>query len=155
MLITTLLCANKRLISNQIISVGWWSHPQTTQLDTEQLKQNNYTFTEHVISLYTTVTTHPAIDIISEHIINKNLYSHTLAVTDMHQLLSFIVDNTYFTYNRNTYKQTSGIPMGSSITGTLAISYIDQLEHRALSIWLSCIFFTRYIDGILILTSSS
>ena len=45
--------------------------------------------------------------------------------------------------------------MGSSMAGILAISYMNQLECRVLSICPSCIFFTRYIDVILMLTSSS
>ena len=126
-----------------------------TQLNTEQLTQNNYAFSLDVISLYTTLTTHPVINIISEHIISKNLYCHKLTATDIHQLLSIIVDNTYFTYNGNTCKEITGLPMGSSVSGILAISYMDQLECWALSIGPSCIFFTRYIDDILMLTSSS
>ena len=45
--------------------------------------------------------------------------------------------------------------MGSSISGILAISLMDQLERRALSICPSYIFFTRYIDDLLMLISSS
>ena len=45
--------------------------------------------------------------------------------------------------------------MGSRTTDMQAISYMDQLERQALSIYPSCIFFTRYIDDILMLTSSS
>ena len=45
--------------------------------------------------------------------------------------------------------------MGSSISGIQAISYMDQLERRALSICPTCIFLTRYIDDLLMLTSSS
>ena len=66
-----------------------------------------------IISLYPTVPAQPAIDIISEHIISRNSYCHKLTATDIYQLLSIRGDNTYFTYNGNTYKQTSGIPMGS------------------------------------------
>ena len=44
--------------------------------------------------------------------------------------------------------------MGSSISGILAITYMDQLERRALDICPSSIFFTRYIDDILMVTSS-
>ena len=126
-----------------------------TQQNTEQLNQNKYAFSLDVISLYTTLPAHSAIDLISEHIISKNLYCHKLAVTNTHQLLSIIVDNTYFSYNGNTYKQTPGLPMGSSNSGILAISYMNQLKRRALSICPPCIFFTRYIDDILMLTSSS
>ena len=85
-----------------------------------------------VIFLYTTVPAHLAIDIISKHIIFKNLYCYRLIATDIHQLFSIIIDNTYFTYNGNTHKQTLGLPMGSSISGIVAISYMDQLERRVL-----------------------
>ena len=44
--------------------------------------------------------------------------------------------------------------MGSSISGILAISYMDRLERRALNICPPDTFFTRYIDDILIVTSS-
>ena len=122
------------------------------QLNIEQLTQNNYSFSLDVMSLYTTVPAHPAIDIISEHIISKNLYCHKLTAIDIHQLLFIIDDNTY---NGNTHKQITGLPMGSSKSDIQAISHMDQLERRALSICLSCIFFTRYRDDILMLTSSS
>ena len=107
---------------------------------------NIKTFKTFKISLYTTV---PA------HIISKNLCCHKLTATDMHQLLSIIVENTYFTYNRNTNQPIRGLPMGSSISGILVISYMDQLERRALSICPKYIFFIRNIDEILMLTSSS
>ena len=80
-----------------------------TQLNTEQLDQN-YAFNLNVMSICTTVPTHPAIDIISEHIITKNLYHHKQTATDIHLLLSIIVENTYFTYNGYTNKQSSGLP---------------------------------------------
>ena len=83
----------------------------------------------YVISLYTTVPADPAIDIISKHNLQELILSQT-----------------------NSHRYT---PMGSSISGILAISYMDQLERRELSIYQSCIFFTRYIDDILMLTSSS
>ena len=45
--------------------------------------------------------------------------------------------------------------MGSSISIILAISYKDQFDRRELSVCPSCILFTKYIDDILMLTSSS
>ena len=44
--------------------------------------------------------------------------------------------------------------MGSSLSGLLGISYMDRLERQALNICRTYAFFTRYIDDILILTSS-
>ena len=86
------------------------------------------------------------------HIRTNNLQ---LTAADINKLLSIIVDNTYFTQNGNTNEQITGLPMGSSTSNILAISYMDQLERRALSICPSCTLFSRYIDNILMLTSSS
>ena len=99
--------------------------------------QNICAFSYDLISLYITVPPYPAIDIISEHMISENLYCQKLTVTDIHQLLSIIVDNTNYTYNGNTYKQTQGLLIGSIISGILAISYMDQLERRAISVYSS------------------
>ena len=76
-----------------------------TQLNTEQLTQNDYAFSLDVIFLFTTVPAHPANDIIWEHIIFKNLYCHKLTATDKHKLLSIIVDNTSLTTEIPTKKK--------------------------------------------------
>ena len=81
------------------------------QQNTEQLTRNNYVFSLYVVSLYTTVPAHPAIDFISEDIITKNLYCHKQTERDIHQLLSIIIGNTYFTYNGNACKQITGLHM--------------------------------------------
>ena len=65
------------------------------QLNSEQLMQNNNTFSLDITSLYTTLPVHPAIDITSEHIISKNLYGKKLTATDIHRLLSTIFENTW------------------------------------------------------------
>ena len=70
-------------------------------------------------------------------------------------VLAIKVDNMYFPYNGITHKEITGLRMGFSISGISTISYIDQIERRALSICPSCLFFTRYIDLILMLTASS
>ena len=57
-----------------------------------------------IVSLYTTAPAHPAIDIISKHIISKNLNYHNLKATDIHQLLSIIVDKTSLTTEIPTNK---------------------------------------------------
>lgn len=43
--------------------------------------------------------------------------------------------------------------MGSSILKLLVITYISHLKYRALSICHPCVFFTGYVDDILMLTS--
>ncbi|XP_014773228.1 uncharacterized protein LOC106871340 [Octopus bimaculoides] len=100
--------------------------------------------------MYTTVPAQSAVSLLTDCIV----HCFGLTAADIHQLLSIIVDNTYFSFHDNIYKQTTGFPMGSSLSCLLAITYMNHLEHRALIICRSCAFFTRYVDDILILTSS-
>lgn len=69
------------------------------------------------------------------------------------ELLAIIVGYIYFQYNGVIYKQTSGLPMGSRLSDLLSITYVDTLKHMAISICLSCSFFFRYDDVILITMS--
>ena len=120
----------------------------------EGIKHNRHAFSLDVVSLYTSVPALPAVNLLTDCITSSNIYCFGLTAADIHKLLTIIVDNTFFNFNNLTYKQTSGLPMGSSLSGLLAITYMDQLERRALNTCRSCVFFTRYVDDILILTSS-
>lgn len=60
----------------------------------------------------------------------------------------------YFQCNAVIYKQTSRLPMRSSIVGLLPITYMDELECTVLNTSRSCISFSWYIEHILIITYS-
>ncbi len=71
-----------------------------------------------------------------------------LARDDIEQLLTVTLSNTYFTFESNIYCQVKGLPMGSSISGILAILFMDRLEKQALTLYQPQIVdpYKRYID---------
>ncbi|XP_052831170.1 uncharacterized protein LOC128250360 [Octopus bimaculoides] len=100
------------------------------------------------------VPAHSTVNLLTDCIIASNIQCFRLTTADIHQPLSIIVDNTYFAFQDHIYKQTPGLPMGHSLSGLLAITYMNHLECLTLNICRSCAFFTRYVDDILILTTS-
>lgn len=133
--------------SNQVIN-------RLNDLPHHLLKLYRYPFSLDVVSLYTSIPAHPAINLMADIIASKNPQCFGITPGDLLQLLRIIVDNTYFTFLQNTFKQVSGLPMGSSLSGILAIAYMDKLERHTLSTCYSYLLFTRYIDDILIITYS-
>jgi len=55
----------------------------------------------------------------------------------------------YFSFNGQVFCQKEGPPMGSSISGILAILFMDKLETIALSSHLSISPYRRYVDNII------
>ena len=43
------------------------------------------------------------------------------------ELLNVTLNNMYFTFEDRIFRQTEGLPMGSSISGILAILFMDKL----------------------------
>ena len=54
----------------------------------------------------------------------------------------------YFSFNGEVFRQKEGLPMGSSISGILAIVFMDRLETIALSSHLSISPYKRYVEDI-------
>ena len=65
---------------------------------------------------------------------------------DILDLLTVTLSNTYFSFNGKQYQQVKGLPMGSSISGFLAILFLDIIEKRALQCFPRCALFARYVD---------
>jgi hypothetical protein len=59
----------------------------------------------------------------------------------------------YFSFNGQVFRQKEGLPMGSSISGILAILFMDRLETIALSSHLSISPYKRYVDDIYLQTT--
>ena len=63
---------------------------------------------------------------------NRHFSLHSLLPSDIIDLLSVTLNNTFFTYNGIIHQQISDLPMGCSVSGVLAIFFLDTLERRAL-----------------------
>ena len=86
-----------------------------------------------------------------ENAVNKlkdhpNLLTIRLSVIAIEELLRVVLHNTYFEFNGQIYKQIKGLPMGSSLSGVLAILFVDKVERIALQSITPRPFFRRYVD---------
>jgi hypothetical protein len=83
---------------------------------------------------------------------NHKTPTYTLTTSDIKTLLECITNNTYFTFEGTWYKQLNGLPMGASISGPLAILYMNKIENQLMSRKPSLSIYARYVDDIFILT---
>ena len=72
----------------------------------------------------------------------------------MTDLLTVTLNNMYFSFNGQVFHQKEGLPMGSSISGILAILFMDNLETMTLSSHLLISPYWRYVDDIYFQTTS-
>jgi len=69
-------------------------------------------------------------------------------------LLSTIMEQNYFQYNKQCYKPQNGTAMGSPISGYLAEIYIQGIEETHIKHWIESkeiIYYKRCMDDIFIL----
>ena len=105
-----------------------------------------------VVSLYTSIPIQEAID----NTVNKIEHSSTyhLSRHDIAELLNVTLHNMYFTFEDRIFRQKEGLPMGSSISGILAILFMDKLERIALSSYRLISPYKRYVDDIYLQTTN-
>ena len=115
------------------------------------LRSHPYPISLDVNTLYTSVPAQEAIQALLEHIDNQRI---VLPLTSRHisAILEVILKNTFFTFNDRTYKQVSGLPMGSSISGLLAITFMSRLENGPLANRRVALY-KRYVDDCCLLTT--
>ena len=110
-----------------------------------------YPISLDVNALYTSVPPGEAIQAVLDHIDNEHV---SLPLNSRHiaAILEVILNNTFFTFNDQTYRQVSGLPMGSSISGLLAITFMNRLENGPLT---NCrvALYKRYVDDCCLLTT--
>ena len=84
-----------------------------------------------VVSLYTSIPIQEAI----VNTVNKIEHSstHHLSNHDIAELLNVTLYNMFFTFEDRIFRQSKGLPMGSSISGILALLFMDKWERIALS----------------------
>jgi hypothetical protein len=103
--------------------------------------------------MYTNIPCLVAANLTIEMAKRFNVDFYGLHDTDIFTLLKLVIDNNFFVFNGSVYKQVSGLPMGSRISGLLANIFIDHLE-SALVPNLPISIYKRYVDDIFILTKN-
>ena len=97
------------------------------------------------VSLYTTIPIQEAITNATDRILNPVLHLSRQDVT---------LNNMYFSFRDQVFRQREGLPMGSSISGILAILFMDKLETIILSSHLMISPYKRYVDDIYLQTTN-
>ena len=88
-----------------------------------------------VTSLFTSVPTDPALNIIEDLLEkDKKLNDRTvLSVQKIIELLGSCLHNTYFSFQNKFYEQVDGVPMGSLVSPIVTNLYIESFERKAVS----------------------
>ena len=103
-----------------------------------------------VVFLYSSIPIQEAITNATDRIHTPILH---LAKQDIIDLLTVTLNNIYFSFNGQVFRQKEGLRMGCSISGILAILFMDRLETIALSSHLSISPYRRYVDDIYLQTT--
>ena len=122
------------------------------QLSNNTKQQNPYPASLDVVALYTSIPPMNAIIVVDDMLMKEHFSYFGITKRHINTLLKCILNSTYFTFKGNIYKQIQGLPMGNSISGTLAILYMNNLESKIfIDNTVSVALYKRYIDDILIL----
>lgn len=78
----------------------------------------------------------------------------TLNRDDINELLTVTLENMYFEFRGEIYRQTDGLPMGASTSAILAILFMDKLETIALRSARLITNYRRYVDDIYFQTTN-
>lgn len=123
-----------------------------SKLEKIRIENNDILVSFDVISLFTNISTHLAIDIIMTQW--EHLKKHTnIPRNKFLEMLKFCLkDNNYFSFDHNIYIQSFGMPMGNPLSPTIADIVLDHiiqktitnLEERGIHIR----FLTKYVDDI-------
>ena len=105
-------------------------------------------------SILVYIHTHPRLEAIDNTVGRIEHSTFHLSRLDVAELLNVTLNNMYFTFEDRIFRQTEGLPMGSSISGILAILFMDKLEQIALSSHRFISPYKRYVDDIYLQTAN-
>lgn len=107
---------------------------QTHQIHARDFNNNNKTLPYQCSLDVVPQSTMLPIQEATHNTVNRNQHTiHQLSNQDVQDLLNATLHNMCFTFENCIFRQTEGLPMGSSISGILAILFTDKLESIMLS----------------------
>lgn len=114
-----------------------------------QLPNNYVVVSFDVVSLYSNIP----LDLVIEVIHNKwnSISNHTnIPEDEFVDLVKFVFDSNYFTYNNTFYSQIFGCPMGSNLSPIIARLVMDYVLDKILStLPFEIPFIKKYVDDII------
>jgi len=125
------------------------SYHLVNQLDGKTLDSQHSLASLDVVSLFTNVPSELVVESIKRRwsLIANNT---KIPIEQFIKALNFIMDSTFFTFNKVMYKQIFGTPMGSPLSPIIADIVMQDLERSAIEkLPFELPFFYRYVDDII------
>jgi len=117
-----------------------------TKIHNTKINDNHLLFTLDITSLYTNIPTQGAIEVVKSTLSkypDKNRPDNFII-----KLLNLILSRNDFSFNGNTYTQSSGLNMGSHFSPTVAILYMNYFEDTFFRCNHKPLLWLRYIDDV-------
>ena len=96
-------------------------------MDADRRRIFCYPFSLNVVLLHTKVPPQEAIKIVKRRIKDERTNLFGMTPCHVEALLDVILKNTYFVFGDEVFKQVAGLPIGNSISGFLAILFMDWI----------------------------
>ena len=139
-----------RLLSPFLSSIPAHLKNSSELIETIRTRENttsHYPCSYDVSAMYTSIPIEDAISATISMLQENNITNiKGLTLSQIKALLQIILNNTYFQFQDKFYKQNVGLPMGSSLSGILAIIFMNKLEINALTSMSNIPLFKRYVD---------
>jgi hypothetical protein len=123
------------------------------KLENIKIKEDEILLSLDVTALYSSIPLDLALQVCFSHVSTDHEFEVKLGIDieDFMRLLEFCLRNTYFVYRKEFYRQIKGLPMGASISVTVANLVMEHIEIQAFnsSPHLTPRFLSRYIDDLL------
>lgn len=106
-----------------------------------------------VVNLFPSVPTNECISLVRNNLFKSNMLTHH--VLDICSLLGLALEQNFFKFNNNFYKQKTGLAMGSNLSPFLAEIFMSNLENNHITnnnpFKDNILFWFRYVDDCLVL----
>jgi hypothetical protein len=119
----------------------------------EVLNFHSFPFSLDVVEMFTSIPPDEAIEVLYERINDEKFSYFGILPNDIKSLLRVVLNNNYFRSYNLYFKQMTGLPMGSKLSGLLADVFMDHLENIVLNSLPTPLYY-RYVDDCLLIVDS-
>lgn len=124
----------------------------TSVLSKSDFRNDAMLATADVESLYTNMNWEDTVSAINTLLLEAKHKLHYLLI----DLLKFVLENNYFTFNDNLYLQEYGMAMGTPMAVNVANAFLYVHERNSIAMFRRSIYhFSRFVDDLFLIVSAS
>ncbi len=161
-----LYCDDMAVLMKKVLNLLLWgttsianSYELVNLLENYQFSEDDILVSFDVTSLFTKVPVPETLKIVEARLTEmRELESDPIAeITSLSnsaimEILTYMLNDCYFTWDKTLYQQRSGVPMGGRLSPILATLFMESLEYSVLcSAPIVPKIYFRYVDDILII----